>query len=155
MSHGSPEKLISTSREAGSASIEFLLGGVILLVPLIYLVILLGTLQAQSFAVDSAARHAARTIARGGAEAMQQAHRVVSSIESDYAIEPGSLTITVHCTPVHLPCPSAGSMLSVSVTSHVALPFLSGFGGLTERTSVPVSGTAVHKVSRFVEAGER
>ena len=46
--------------ERGSASLEFLTVGMILLVPLVYLVLALAAIQGGSLAVEGAARHAAR-----------------------------------------------------------------------------------------------
>jgi len=47
-------------RDQGSAAIEFVAIGVLLLTPLIYIVIALSRIQAASFAADSSAREAAR-----------------------------------------------------------------------------------------------
>jgi Na+-transporting methylmalonyl-CoA/oxaloacetate decarboxylase gamma subunit len=46
--------------DAGSAVVEFVALGVLVLIPLIYLVLCLGRVQAAAFAADSAARSAAR-----------------------------------------------------------------------------------------------
>ena len=51
------------SREAGSAAVEVLVLGVLLLVPLVYLVLTLAVLQGAAFAAEGAARQAARSIA--------------------------------------------------------------------------------------------
>lgn len=50
--------------DAGSAALEFITIGVILLVPLVYLVVALGAIQEQTLGVEAAARHIARTIAQ-------------------------------------------------------------------------------------------
>ena len=49
--------------DVGSAALEFITVGVVLLVPLVYLIIALGTIQEQALGVDAAARHTARAIA--------------------------------------------------------------------------------------------
>lgn len=46
--------------ESGSASLEFVTVGVILLVPLVYLVLAVAAIQAGVLATEGAARHAAR-----------------------------------------------------------------------------------------------
>ena len=43
----------------GSAALEFIAVGVILLVPLVYLIIALGAVQEQTLGVEAAARHTA------------------------------------------------------------------------------------------------
>lgn len=47
-------------REDGSASLEFLTVGLLLLVPTVYLVVALATVQGAALAVDGAARQASR-----------------------------------------------------------------------------------------------
>ena len=46
--------------ETGSAAIEFVTAGLILLVPIVYLVVALAAIQAGAFAAEAAARQAAR-----------------------------------------------------------------------------------------------
>jgi len=46
--------------DAGSASIEFLTAGMLLLVPIVYLVILVAAVQSAALATEGAARQAAR-----------------------------------------------------------------------------------------------
>ena len=48
--------------EGGSASLEFITVGLLMLVPLIYLVGALGMIQGQALGVEAAARHTARAI---------------------------------------------------------------------------------------------
>src|ERR687898_866630 len=50
----------SISSDRGSASLEFLTVGIILLVPLVYLVLALAAIQAGALGVEGAARQAAR-----------------------------------------------------------------------------------------------
>ncbi|NKY41663.1 pilus assembly protein, partial [Cellulomonas septica] len=51
----------SGGRDDGSAVLEFLGVALVLLLPTVYLVLVLGRLQAATFAVEGAAREAART----------------------------------------------------------------------------------------------
>ncbi|HEY6798382.1 MAG TPA: hypothetical protein VI248_27195 [Kineosporiaceae bacterium] len=55
--------------DTGSAVVEFVFLGVLLLVPLVYLVLALGRVQAAAFATDSAARAAARAFTTAPDEA--------------------------------------------------------------------------------------
>ncbi len=55
--------------EDGSASVEFITAGVLLLVPFVYLVLALAAVQGAAFAVEGAARQAARVYVRAETEA--------------------------------------------------------------------------------------
>ena len=48
--------------ERGSAALEFILVGMLLLVPLVYLVVSLGLIQGQSLGAEAGARHIARAL---------------------------------------------------------------------------------------------
>ena len=49
--------------DEGSAALEFILVGLVLLVPIVYLVVALGAIQGQALGVETGARQLARTIA--------------------------------------------------------------------------------------------
>ena len=48
--------------QRGSAALEFILVGMLLLVPLVYLVVSLGLIQGQSLGAEAGARHIARAL---------------------------------------------------------------------------------------------
>ena len=52
-----------TAGERGSAPLEFIVVGLLLLVPLVYLIASLGLIQSHALGVESGARHMARAIA--------------------------------------------------------------------------------------------
>ena len=52
--------------EDGSASLEFITAGMLLLLPLVYLVLTMAAIQAGAFAVEGAARQAARVYVQSG-----------------------------------------------------------------------------------------
>lgn len=54
---------VRVSKDAGAATVEFVFAGVLLLVPLLYLVLALFEVQRNAFAVTQAAREAGRAIA--------------------------------------------------------------------------------------------
>ena len=62
-----PQKLWTD--DDGSAALEFVALGTLLLVPLVYLVIALAVIQTQTLGAESAARHIARTIASASSSA--------------------------------------------------------------------------------------
>jgi hypothetical protein len=137
--------------DCGSASLEFIAGGVLLLVPVLYLVLALGTIQGQSLGVDAAARHTARAIstATDAADAAARADRVLASVAAEYGIDPARLDIRWECVDGSVPCPSAGATLAVTVQARAELPFMPPVLGLDQMAAVPVEASAVQKVSRF------
>lgn len=136
--------------DSGSASLEFVTVGLILLVPLVYLIVALGSIQSQALGAETAARQLARTIASSSDRATADARtqRVVDAIVAEYGIDRSTLDVQVQCaTPG--PCPAAGAMLSVTVTAEVPLPLVPPVLGLDQATRVPVTATGVQKVSRY------
>ncbi|MFJ4174507.1 TadE family protein [Microbacterium sp. NPDC089696] len=140
----------STSSEDGSAALEFIAVGVLLLVPLVYLIVALGSIQEQSLGVEAAARHLARALSLApDAEAgSARGQRVLDAVAEEYGIDPGELDVDMSCAPVSSPCPAAGTTVTVVVSTRVRLPLVPAVLGLDRAASVPVEGIAVQKVSR-------
>lgn len=136
--------------ERGSSSLEFIAVGVILLVPLAYLVMVLGTIQEQTLGVESAARHAARVIATAtdADSAVSRGDAVLAGIVQEYGIDPGEVTLSVRCMPEGQECPSAGATVVVTVGTTARLPFVPAILGLDRATAIPVEASALQKVSR-------
>lgn len=136
--------------DAGSSSLEFIAVGVIMLVPLLYLVIAVGSVQEQSLGVEAAARQAARAIASAPdlSAAAGRGERVLEGIVEEYGIDPGAVDVEVSCRPRRSPCPAAGTTVVVTVSTRVPLPLVPGVLGLDQATSVPVEAVSVQKVSR-------
>lgn len=111
------------SSENGSSIVEFIFLGVLLLVPVTYLIISASQLQAASFAAVGAADHAARTFAAADSEA-EGAARARNAV--DVAV--GNLDVAANAATMNYGCSAAclepGSTVSVEVVIHVPLPFL-------------------------------
>ena len=135
--------------DSGSASLEFILAGVVMLVPLIYLVVTLGMLQAHALGVESAARHVARSIATAAdaAEGDARADRIVTAVAEEYGIDPSTIEIDVSCTTSGA-CPAPGEVIVVTVSASAALPLVPPFLGIDQAARVSVEAVAVQKVSR-------
>jgi hypothetical protein len=139
-----PSNASADDRERGSATIEFLVAGLLLLVPIVYLVIALGLVQNASLGAEATARFVARTLATGS-EVPPEAVREM--IAEGYGLDPAALTVRAECFPAGDECPSAGSTIVVTVETTVGLPLMPDvFDG---RTSVPVTGTATYRVERL------
>jgi membrane protein implicated in regulation of membrane protease activity len=130
--------------ESGSAVVEFIMVGVVLLVPVLYFVVTVGTLQAASFAAVGAADHAAKAFVsspdvQSAERAAQAAGRVAAA---DFGIETGRVTVSVECD--RSDCLEAGTAVTVTVEVEVPLPLAPsrGAGGLT-------AGRAVSSATQF------
>lgn len=139
--------------ERGSAVIEFLVAGLVLLVPLAYLVVALGLVQEHALGVEATARHAAHTLARTGGvdETFAALPEVLASVPAEYGIDPDALDVSVTCVPAHVGCPAAGSTVVVTIAATVPLPLMPPVLGLDRLAVIPVESTSVQKVSRFWE----
>ena len=139
--------------DEGSAALEFILVGLVLLVPIVYLIVALGAIQAQALGVETGARQLARTIAEAPdvATADERAARALNAIVAVYGIDPDAIDVDVSCAGGS-PCPEAGELLTVTVTTTVALPLVPPVLGLDELVRVPVQASSVQKVSRFWSA---
>ena len=137
--------------ERGSAALEFILVGLLLLVPVIYLTVALGLIQGQSMGVESAARHVARAVAQsaGGDDARVSADRVLRSVVDEYDLDPAAVELALSCRPQGAGCPQSGATLIVTVRARVALPLVPPVLGLDRSASIPVEASAAQKVSRF------
>lgn len=134
--------------DTGSAALEFITVGVILLVPLAYLVIVLGALQTQSFGVEAAARHTARAIALadGPESAREIAEPVLANVVSEYGLDPDSLDVSIDCAPAAGDCPEPGAIVTVTVHATARLPFVPPVLGLDRATAIPVEASSVQRV---------
>lgn len=135
--------------ERGSAALEFILVGLLMLVPLVYLIVSLGLIQEQSLGAEAAARHVARAMstATGADDARQRADRVLASIAQQYGLD--DVDVAVECSPSGSACPAAGATVAVTVATRVTLPLVPPVLGLDELAAIPVEATGAHKVSRF------
>lgn len=135
--------------ERGSASLEFLTVGMLLLVPLVYLVLALASIQGGALAVEGAARQAARVAVQAGDRASAEAavERAVQVTLADYGVDADGASVTVDCQSAD--CDAPGSRIRVSVQASVALPLVPEVLSLDRVGSVPLEASATQTVSRF------
>ncbi len=145
----------SATDESGSASLEFLTAGLLLLLPTVYLVVTLGQLEAAAFAVEGAARHAARVYveAPSRSAAAARAKDVVSVALADYGLDPTSASMKVTCAPRPSQCFTRHGFVTVTVTTRVTLPLVPPILDLRVPLALPFTATATQQVSRFWGAG--
>jgi len=139
----------ASNDDAGNAPLEFILGGLILLVPLVYLIVALGLIQEQTLGVESGARHIARAVATApdADTARERADAVAHAIADEYGIDVDRVDLAMTCRPEG-ECPRAGATLVVTVATRVSLPLAPTVLGIDRLASVPVSASAAAKISR-------
>jgi Flp pilus assembly protein TadG len=137
--------------ESGTASLEFLSVGLLLLVPVVYLIVALSALQAGALAVEGAARQAARSfvLAATSAEGAARAERAVILTLADYGVDPATADIAVSCTPEFDSCLHRRSLVTVEVAIRVPLPLVPPVLELDVPLSIPMTATSTQLVSRF------
>ena len=141
--------------ESGSASLEFITVGLIMLVPLVYLVIALASVQSAAFAVEGGARQAARVFVQGASErdAEAMAIRAVQFALADHGLTGSDVQMSVSCTPQPNACLTRGGFVTVRVALFVPLPLAPPALGEAFSIGVPLSATATQRVSRFWGSG--
>jgi Flp pilus assembly protein TadG len=141
--------------DTGSAVVEFVSLGVLLLIPLVYLVLVLARVQAAAFAVDGAARAAARVLARADAEETGRA-RALAAVRlglRDQGFEDDPTTASrVACSAS--PCLSPQGRISVQVSVRVVLPGVPAVVDQVIGTHVTVRAEQVAVVDAFRTPGQ-
>lgn len=142
-------------RDGGSASIEFLTVGMLLLVPTVYLVLAVASIQSASFAVEGAARQASRvfvqapTVPAGEAAA----ERAIAVTLADYGLDRTDAVVAITCRPAPADCLARRGFVTVAVSVVAPLPLFPSALGTDLPLGVPIDSVATEQVSRF--AGSR
>lgn len=140
--------------ESGSAALEFIAVGVLMLVPLVYLVVALGAIQGQALGVEAAARFAARAaVLDTSGDPRTAAEQAIRSVAAQYDIDAGDLDVAMTCRPATARCPAPGATVVITVRADVSLPLVPSVMGLDSIARVPVEATSAQKASEFWGAG--
>mgnify|MGYP001197132632 CR=1 FL=1 len=137
--------------DAGSASIEFLTVGMLLLVPTVYLVLALSAIQSAAFAVEGAARQASRvfvqapTVAAGEAAAA----RAIAVTLADYGLEAAEASVSISCRPNPADCLARRGFVTVTISTVAPLPLFPAVLEADIPLGVPIDSVATEQVSRF------
>lgn len=144
-------QLSRLSTDEGSASLEFITAGMLLLLPLVYLVLTMSSIQAGAFAVEGAARQAARVYVQSATvgEANAAAERAIEFALADYGLDADDVTVSVSCRPTPSQCLQRRGFVTVVVSTTVTLPLVPPVLDLDVPLSVPLSSSATQQVSRF------
>ena len=132
----------------GRASLEFLVAGIVLFVPLLWGAIVLLQIQQASMATDAAARHAVRVFTQSTSleSAGQRTQLAVASTLDDFGVS-SPYTITVECRPRSL-CLTPDSWAAVTVSTDIPLTAIPALP-LATPWAVAVDGTAAAQVSPY------
>jgi hypothetical protein len=137
--------------ESGSALVEVTWLSLLLMVPLVYVLMSVFDVQRGAFAVSAASRAAGRAFAIADTEAdgRRQARAAARLALEDQGVTAG-MDLHIRCRPDPRRCLSAGSVITVVVTSRVDLPLApAALGGGAPSFRVE----SVHRVpyGRYVE----
>jgi hypothetical protein len=139
--------------ESGSAVVELTWLGIVLLLPMVWIVVSVSEVQRGTFGVTAAARSAGRAfaLAPDDATGARRARAAAELALADQGLAAASALVEVGCPP--LPdCHVGGAVVTVRVETKVALPFVPDFlGGATSFRL-----DAVHRVpiGQYQEPGE-
>lgn len=139
--------------EQGSALVEFTWLGVLLLVPLIWVVITLFEVQRGAFSINSAARAAGRAFVLAPDEqtGQQRARAAAHQTLRDQGVD-SAVRLEVHCSLGTGHCLEGTSVITVRLRSEVPLPLAPKIFG-QDAASVAVSATHTLPVGRYVGTG--
>ena len=135
----------------GSASLEFITVGMLLLVPIVYLVLALSALESASFGVEGAARQATRVFVQSASEgeAESAAQTAIAVTLADYGLDADHARVQVSCRPDPSDCLTRRGFVTVSIIATVPLPLMPPVLQLHLPAGIPVQSVATEQVSRF------
>jgi len=138
--------------DRGSAAVEFVVLGALLLVPVVYLVLCVAQLQAAAFAAEGAARESARVVAAPGEEgaARADAERVVALALADQGFDASQGRLDVRCSGE--PCNGPEVLVRSTVTVEVKMPGVPALLAAAVPARVPVVATGTASGDRFAVA---
>lgn len=116
--------------DEGSAVVEFVALGTLLLVPVVYFVLTVAQVQAGAFAVVAAAQQASQVLARAEPGELSE-HDLSAAAQlaaADQGFAPGQLAVRLECSDGG--CATPGAVATVHGTLEVPLPLVPGFTDL-------------------------
>ena len=138
--------------ERGSALVEFIWLGLLLLVPLVYVLLTVFAAQSAAFGADAASRAAGRAymLSPSQDQAATAAESAALVALADQGINAKQMSLTISCSPDPARCLSSGSAVTVVVTVQQPLPLVPSVLGGSAPT-VRLSSTHVEPYGTFRE----
>lgn len=114
--------------EDGSAVVEFIFLGVLLIVPLIYFILTVSQVQAAAYATSNATQGATTVLAQAPDEVTgrERAESLKRFAYADFGLNPDAGAMTISCAGS---CLAPGSKVTVSISYSVDLPLFSNVFG--------------------------
>jgi len=141
--------------EDGSAVVEMVWLGILLLVPILWIVLSVFEVQKGAFAASAAARSAGRAyaLAPTDAEGERRARAVARQALADQGLAAAPLQVTVSCTPYPSDCHRGTSVITVRVATRVDLPLMPDvLGG--DQPSFALDATHTVPIGQYQEVGD-
>jgi hypothetical protein len=138
--------------ERGSALVELSWLGILLVLPVLWIVMSVFQVQRGAFGVTAAARSAARAyaLAPDDASGLVRARTAARVALDDQGVHGVAPDVRVTCTPYPGDCHQGTSVITVSVHSRVVLPMMpSALGG--NRPSFALDATQTVPIGQFQE----
>lgn len=134
--------------QRGSAVVEFIFLGTMLLIPVVYLILAVGSLQGGSYASVGAAHQAAKVFANADSpeDGLLQAEQAAMLAVTDQGFDASVVTLDIACSSDQ--CLEPGSMVTAQVFVEVPLPLIPTMPGL-DLSAATVSASATEIVERF------
>lgn len=138
--------------ERGSGLIELTWLGIVLLVPLVWILLSVFSVQRGSFAVSGAARAAGRAYVLAPSDdlGLDRARAAAHQVLADQGMKDADVDVSVSCTPYPHSCHSGTSVVTVRVASSVRIPVLPVFLG-SRSPRFALDATQVVPVGQYQE----
>lgn len=139
--------------ERGSALVELTWLAILLLVPMLWIVMSVFSVQRGAFAVSAAARAAGRAyaLAPTDAEGRQRAQVAARQALADQGVADAPLDLDITCRPFPRDCHAGTSLITVVIRSRVDLPLMpSVLGGDAPSFALDASHTV--PIGQFQES---
>jgi Flp pilus assembly protein TadG len=135
----------------GSATVEFVLFALLLLVPFTYVLLAVFEVQRAAYGTTQAAREAARAFVTSptGSQARGRMQAAVALALADQGLDANAVTVTVRCSAD--PCLTPGATVTVLVDEVVALPWVPSLLGHLP-ASLQVRAAHVQTVDLYIAA---
>lgn len=133
--------------EQGSASLEFIVATVALLIPLVALSVTTSDIASATFAATTASRQGVRAFTRSESVAQGSGHisAIAQLVMEDHGLTGVDWTMEIDCSARS--CRQRGSTVRVTVSIEVPLRFVPSLPGITAAPTVTVSRSATARVS--------
>ena len=137
--------------ESGSALVELVWLGILLLVPILWIVVTVFDVQKGAFAVDGAARAAGRAYALAPDDAVGRARAEAAARQAlaDQGVDE-PVEVRISCTPYPTDCHSGTSVITVRIASRVDVPLVPDFLG-GDAPSIALDASHTVPIGQFQE----